>query len=233
MTLLKDSPGDPGAVGGQDCRLSEMGHDRKGMCFLPDSELSSYLSHQVPSKDAGPMGKGEQGTRGWRVDKRRHSRESNFQAMVMPPISESLKRNKKVPSGLLMSRSWACCLFTKPRMALGARNIQCHRWASSHCPLSPCPPNPPARHASPVIPMGLVMLLQHLHDPVKPLPEGIVPARQVLLRTPRNPKSALGPCRHRWPRKPPCPHPDPLPIPRPTCPTLRLSINGHSPQPLC
>lgn len=38
--------------------------------------------------------------------------------MVMPPISESLKRSRKVPSGLLMSRSWACCLFTKPRIAL-------------------------------------------------------------------------------------------------------------------
>ena len=66
-----------------------------------------------------------------------NSRESNFQAMVMPPISESLKRNKKVPSGLLMSRSWACCLFTKPRMALGARSTQSHCWATSHCPLSP------------------------------------------------------------------------------------------------
>lgn len=49
----------------------------------------------------------------------RHSQESNFQAMVMPPISESLKRRRKVPSGLLMSRSCACCLLTKPRMALG------------------------------------------------------------------------------------------------------------------
>lgn len=48
-----------------------------------------------------------------------HSQESNFQAMVMPPISESLKRRRKVPSGLLMSRSCACCLLTKPRMALG------------------------------------------------------------------------------------------------------------------
>lgn len=48
----------------------------------------------------------------------RHSRESNFQAMVMPPISESLNLSRKVPSGLLMSRSWACCLFTKPKMAL-------------------------------------------------------------------------------------------------------------------
>lgn len=157
---------------------------------------------------------------GLSVDKRGHSRESNFQAMVMPPISESLKRSKKVPSGLLMSRSWACCLFTKPRMALGAWNVQCHRWASSHCPLSPRPPNPHARRSSPVIPMGLVMLLQHLHDPVKPLPEGIVPARQVLLRTQETPSQGWGPCRHISAS---CPHPDPLPIPRPTCPALRLS----------
>ena len=28
------------------------------------------------------------------------------------------------------------------------------------------------------------MFLQHLHDPVEPLPEGVVPARQVLLRVP-------------------------------------------------
>lgn len=53
-----------------------------------------------------------------------HSQESNFQAMVMPPISESLKRRRKVPSGLLMSRSCACCLLTKPRMALGRAGRQ-------------------------------------------------------------------------------------------------------------
>lgn len=88
------------------------------------------------------MEKDAKGNWGWSVDKRGHSRESNFQAMVMPPISESLKRSKKVPSGLLMSRSWACCLFTKPRMALGARNIQCHRWASSHCPGAHALPTP-------------------------------------------------------------------------------------------
>ena len=29
------------------------------------------------------------------------------------------------------------------------------------------------------------MFLQHLHDPVEPLPEGVVPAGQVLLRVPR------------------------------------------------
>lgn len=171
-------------------RLSETGNDGKGMCFLPDSELRSPLSHQVLSEDAGPAEKGERGAWGWHVDRRGHSRESNFQAMVMPPISESLKRSRKVPSGLLMSRSWACCLFTKPRMALGARNIRCHRWACSRCP-KPAPSQPPARHSSPVVPMGLVMLLQHLHDPVKPLPEGVVPARQVLLRTPQHPTSAL------------------------------------------
>lgn len=61
-----------------------------------------------------------------------NSRESNFQAMVMPPISESLKRNRKVPSGLLMSRSWACCLFTKPRMALGMWYMGCHCWVGRH-----------------------------------------------------------------------------------------------------
>lgn len=122
------------------------------------------------------------------MDRIGHSRESNFQAMVMPPISESLKRNKKVPSGLLMSRSWACCLFTKPRMALGARSIRRHCRAGSHCPLGPCPSHCRAHCFSPVIPMGLVMLLQHLHDPIEPLPEGIVPARQVLLRSPRKPQ---------------------------------------------
>lgn len=106
----------------------------------------------------------------------------------MPPISESLKRNKKVPSGLLMSRSWACCLFTKPRMALGAWSIECHYQSSISCALSPWPPTPGAPHSSPVIPMGLVMLLQHLHDPIKPLPEGVVPAQQVLLRVPRKPQ---------------------------------------------
>lgn len=104
--------------------------------------------------------------------------------MVMPPISESLKRNKKVPSGLLMSRSWACCLFTKPRMALGASSIQCHCWQQ---PLSPEPMTSQTPFLSPVIPMGLVMFLQHLHDPIEPLPEGVVPAWQVLLRVPRKP----------------------------------------------
>ena len=43
---------------------------------------------------------------------------SATQAMVMPPISESLKRSRKVPLGLDSSMSWACCLFTKPMMAL-------------------------------------------------------------------------------------------------------------------
>lgn len=52
-----------------------------------------------------------------------HSQESNFHAMVMPPISESLNRRRKVPSGLLMSRSCACCLLTKPRMALGRAGV--------------------------------------------------------------------------------------------------------------
>lgn len=57
------------------------------------------------------------GTRRW-GQQGLHSPESNFHAMVMPPISESLKRSRKVPSGLLMRRSCACCLLTKPRMAL-------------------------------------------------------------------------------------------------------------------
>ncbi len=47
---------------------------------------------------------------------------SATQAMVMPPISESLKRNRKVPLGLDISMSWACCLFTKPRIALRHTN---------------------------------------------------------------------------------------------------------------
>lgn len=57
------------------------------------------------------------GTRRW-GQRGLRSPESNFHAMVMPPISESLKRSRKVPSGLLMRRSCACCLLTKPRMAL-------------------------------------------------------------------------------------------------------------------
>lgn len=64
MELLTDSPSDPGALGGQDFRFSKMGNDRKGMCFLPDSELSSYLPHQVPPKEAGPMEKDAQGNWG-------------------------------------------------------------------------------------------------------------------------------------------------------------------------
>lgn len=52
--------------------------------------------------------------------------------MVMPPISESLKRSRKVPSGLLMSRSWACCLFTKPRIALGGWYMGRHCWVGRH-----------------------------------------------------------------------------------------------------
>lgn len=57
-------------------------------------------------------------------------------------------------------------------------------------PLSPVPrpSQTPCHCSSPIIPMGLVMLLQHLHDPIEPLPEGVVPARQVLLRTPRKPQ---------------------------------------------
>lgn len=69
---------------------------------------------------------------GWECGPDGNSRESNFQAMVMPPISESLKRSRKVPSGLLMSRSWACCLFTKPKMALGVWFIWCHCWVGRH-----------------------------------------------------------------------------------------------------
>lgn len=85
-----------------------------------------------------------------------HSRESNFQAMVIPPISESLKRNKKVPSGLLMSRSWACCLFTKPRMALGAWSIERHHWATATVPLCPqLAPDPVAPVPYPSFQWGL------------------------------------------------------------------------------
>lgn len=96
--------------------------------FLSTLPPYSELSHQVPAKDTGVMENGEQESGrqcywGWSVDTTGHSRESNFQAMVIPPISESLKRSKKVPSGLLMSKSWACCLFTKPRMALGAWRV--------------------------------------------------------------------------------------------------------------
>lgn len=46
---------------------------------------------------------------------------SATQAIVIPPISESLKRRRKVPLGFDISMSWACCLFTKPKMALKKR----------------------------------------------------------------------------------------------------------------
>lgn len=49
---------------------------------------------------------------------------SATQAIVIPPISESLKRNKKVPLGLDMSMSWACCLLTKPSMALRGKEYR-------------------------------------------------------------------------------------------------------------
>lgn len=46
----------------------------------------------------------------------------------------------------------------------------------------------------PVIPVRLQMLLQHLHDPIKPLPEGIIPPRQVfLLKSPENEHSCRQP----------------------------------------
>lgn len=48
---------------------------------------------------------------------------SATQAMVMPPISESLNRSRKVPLGLDISMSCACCLFTKPRMALRTHTV--------------------------------------------------------------------------------------------------------------
>lgn len=51
---------------------------------------------------------------------------SATQAMVMPPISESLNRRRNVPLGLDISMSCACCLFTKPRMALHTENRQIH-----------------------------------------------------------------------------------------------------------
>lgn len=49
----------------------------------------------------------------------------------------------------------------------------------------------------PVIPVRLQMLLQHLHDPVKPLPEGVIPPRQVfLLKSPDNEHSCQQPLSH-------------------------------------
>jgi len=36
----------------------------------------------------------------------------------------------------------------------------------------------------PIVPVRLQVLLQHLHDPVKPLPEGVVPPGQVFLLKP-------------------------------------------------
>lgn len=50
---------------------------------------------------------------------------SATQAIVIPPISESLKRRRKVPLGFDISMSWACCLFTKPKMALKKRREMC------------------------------------------------------------------------------------------------------------
>lgn len=106
--------------------------------------------------------------------------------MVMPPISESLNRSRKVPSGLLMSRSCACCLLTKPRMALGRVGVSGlgGQGAGQHG----------VGRLLPVVPVRLQMLLQHLHDPVKPLPEGVIPPRQVfLLKSPENEHSWLQP----------------------------------------
>ena len=54
---------------------------------------------------------------------------SATQAIVIPPISESLKRSRKVPFGLDISISWACCLFTKPRIALS--NTKTHTFKYS------------------------------------------------------------------------------------------------------
>lgn len=86
---------------------------RDGTC---QSSSSSPVVHETASPRLGTVGLGvlAPGT---------HSQESNFHAMVMPPISESLNRSRKVPSGLLMSRSCACCLLTKPRMALGRAGV--------------------------------------------------------------------------------------------------------------
>lgn len=39
-------------------------------------------------------------------------------AMVMPPISESLKRRRKVPSGSLRRRLVTYCLLMKPMISL-------------------------------------------------------------------------------------------------------------------
>lgn len=113
------------------------------------------------------------------------SRESNFQAMVMPPISESLNRSRKVPSGLLISRSCACCLLTKPRMALehreGGEGLAVR--GKGGCAV----PAVMGRRLSPVVPVRLKMLLQHLHDPVEPLPEGVIPPWQVFLGKEKRP----------------------------------------------
>lgn len=120
-----------------------------------------------------------------------HSRESNFQAMVMPPISESLKRSKKVPSGLLMSRSWACCLFTKPRMALGARAFD----------VTAGPPAGVPRPSQP--PSAVILFLTHRSSGACGASSALPSPRQTTARrcsssrasspeSPGNPESGLG-----------------------------------------
>ena len=94
-----------------------------GACAQPRQELPEQhhqpCGHETAESQAGA---GDSGARGVPALSA-HSQESNFHAMVMPPISESLNRRRKVPSGLLMSRSCACCLLTKPRMALGRAGV--------------------------------------------------------------------------------------------------------------
>lgn len=111
---------------------------------------------------------------------------SATQAIVMPPISESLKRSRKVPFGLDISMSCACCLFTNPRIALKLHPEVCQttQEKKKSFKLMMAVKNRLimlhfrkhlVNHSSlPIIPVRLQMFLHEFYHSIKPLPKSEV-----------------------------------------------------------
>lgn len=98
-------------------------------------------------------------------------------AIVMPPISESLKRSRNVPLGLSLRMRCRCCFPMKPNINLadGISETLGEHGSGGR-----------VRHAaaiaSPFAPVVLQMLLGELHHSLEPLPEREGPTRENFLQ---------------------------------------------------
>lgn len=98
-------------------------------------------------------------------------------AIVMPPISESLKRSRKVPLGLSLRMRCRCCFPMKPNINLVDQRTETLSENRANGRVCPAQAN-----VSPFAPVVLQMLLGELHHSLEPLPECEGPPGKNFLR---------------------------------------------------